>query len=148
MKDRIGARTHGRHAALQMLFWFDGTNLPSADEAIETYWRNFEGEQEGRAYADELVRGVAAKQDELDARIVSASNNWRLERMTKVDRNILRVGAWELTYKQDVPRAVILDEAVELAKAFGADDSSSFVNGVLDRIAETLGRVDTDRGDG
>ncbi len=147
MRDRIGARSHGRHAALQILFWFDGANVPSVDEALETFWRSFEGEPDGRDYADEVVRGVSASQDELDAKIVAASNNWRLERMSKVDRNVLRVGAWELSKKLDVPRAVILDEAIELAKAFGSEDSGSFVNGVLDRVADVLGRVDSDRPD-
>jgi N utilization substance protein B len=65
--------------------------------------------------------------------------------MTRVDRNLLRLGTWELTERQDVPRAVILDEAVELAKRYGSEDSGAFVNGVLNRIAENLGRVDTDR---
>ena len=145
MRDRIGARTHGRHAALQILFWFDGANVPSVDQAIETFWRSFEGEPEGRAYADEIVHGVSTAQNDLDTKIVAASNNWRLERMSKVDRNVLRVGAWELSQKLDVPRAVILDEAIELAKAFGSEDSGAFVNGVLDRIADVLGRVDADR---
>ena len=145
MRDRIGARTHGRHAALQILFWFDGANVPSVDQAIETFWRSFEGEPEGRSYADEIVHGVSTTQNELDAKIVAASNNWRLERMSKVDRNVLRLGVWELVQKLDVPRAVILDEAIELAKAYGSEDSGSFVNGVLDRIADVLGRVDSDR---
>ena len=65
--------------------------------------------------------------------------------MARVDRNVLRLGAWELKKSQEVPRAVILDEAVELAKRFGSEDSGAFVNGVLDRIAEDLGRVDKDR---
>ena len=65
--------------------------------------------------------------------------------MARVDRNVLRLGAWELLQSAEVPRAVILDEAVELAKRFGSEDSGSFVNGVLDRIATDLGRVDRDR---
>jgi N utilization substance protein B len=78
----------------------------------------------------------------VDAELVKASANWRLERMTRVDRNILRLGAWELLHRPDVPRAVVLDEAVELAKSYGTDDSSAFVNGVLNRVAENLGRKD------
>lgn len=144
MSDRVGARTHGRRAALQMLFWLDGTAPPSIEQASQTYWRSFEGEPEGREYADEVVNGVMNNLTDVDAKIVAASANWRLERMAKVDRNVLRLGAWELAYKVDVPRAVILDEAVELAKSFGSDESGAFVNGVLDRIAETLGRVDAD----
>ncbi|WP_394827202.1 transcription antitermination factor NusB [Pendulispora albinea] len=140
----MGARHSGREAALQMLFQIEASGA-GAEEAIALYWRNFEGEPEGRAYAEEIVRGVAEKTEALDARIASASKHWRLERMGRVDRNLLRAGTWELENRQDVPRAVILDEAVELAKAYGSESSSSFVNGVLDRIAEELGRKDTDR---
>jgi N utilization substance protein B len=68
--------------------------------------------------------------------------------MSRVDRNVLRLGSWELAHRADVPRAVILDEAVELAKAFGTEESSAFVNGVLNRIADTLGRQDERGGDG
>ncbi|WP_394842400.1 transcription antitermination factor NusB [Pendulispora brunnea] len=140
----MGARHSGRESALQMLFQIEVSGA-SAEEAISLFWRNFEGEPEGRAYAEEIVRGVTAATEELDARIAAASKHWRLERMGRVDRNLLRAGTWELEHRQDVPRAVILDEAVELAKAYGSESSSSFVNGVLDRIAEELGRKDTDR---
>jgi len=140
----MGARHSGRESALQMLFQIEASGA-SAEEAISLFWRNFEGEPEGRPYAEEIVRGVAEATEHLDARIASASKHWRLERMGRVDRNLLRAGTWELENRQDVPRAVILDEAVELAKAYGSESSSSFVNGVLDRIAEELGRKDTDR---
>ncbi len=77
---------------------------------------------------------------ELDERVTKASTNWRIERMARVDRNVLRLGAWELAHREDVPRAVVLDEAVELAKRFGSEESGPFVNGVLDRVADDLGR--------
>ena len=142
----MGARHSGREAALQMLFQIEVSGA-TADGAIDLFWRNFldGADPEGRDYADAIVRGVEAKRDELDARITEASTHWRLERMARVDRNVLRLGTWELAYRSDVPRAVILDEAVELAKAFGTDESSAFVNGVLNRIAETLGRHDEPR---
>ncbi len=117
----------------------------SAERVIMNYWRLTPGDPEGRAYADELVRGVEKDLTNVDETIRKASVNWRLERMARVDRNVLRLGAWELLHGKDVPRAVILDEAVELAKLFGSEESSAFVNGVLDRIAEDLGRVDRDR---
>jgi N utilization substance protein B len=140
----MGARHSGREAALQMLFQMEASGGAAAD-IIKLYWRYFEGEPEGRAYADEAVLGVAGSIEALDKRITEASAHWRIERMARVDRNLLRLGAWELESRSDVPRAVILDEAVELAKSFGTEDSSAFVNGVLDRIAEGLGRKDTDR---
>jgi transcription antitermination protein NusB len=126
-----------------MLFQMEQSGA-SADVTVELYWRSFatDADPDGRPYADEVVRGVAATRDELDRHIAAASTHWRLERMSRVDRNVLRLGTWELAHRTDVPRAVILDEAVELAKAFGTDESSAFVNGVLNRIADTLGRQD------
>ncbi|MFZ5895785.1 MAG: transcription antitermination factor NusB [Myxococcota bacterium] len=137
----MGARSTAREAALQMLFALDASGA-SADSVISDYWRETPGDAEGRAYADELVRGIARDLEATDTRIRSASKNWRLERMTRVDRNVLRLGAWELEHRQDVPRAVILDEAVEIAKRYGTEESGSFVNGVLDRIADDCGRQD------
>jgi N utilization substance protein B len=137
----LGARHSGREAALQMAFQMEASGA-SADEVAELFWRSFDPEPEGRAYANEAIRGIAGARDRVDAEIVKASANWRLERMTRVDRNILRLGAWELLEQLDVPRAVILDEAVELAKAYGTDESGAFVNGVLNRVAENLGRKD------
>jgi N utilization substance protein B len=137
----MGARTTAREAALQMLFAIEATET-ELDQVIGDFWRELPGDAEGRPYADEAVRGVRAALADLDARIVRASKNWRLERMTRVDRNLLRLGAWELVQKTDVPRAVVLDEAVELAKRFGTEESGAFVNGVLDRIADDCGRKD------
>jgi N utilization substance protein B len=137
----MGARTTAREAALQMLFAIEATET-DLEQVMGDFWRELPGDAEGRPYADEAVRGVRATLAELDARIVRASKNWRLERMTRVDRNLLRLGAWELVQKTDVPRAVVLDEAVELAKRFGTEESGAFVNGVLDRIADDCGRQD------
>ncbi|MGO9839524.1 MAG: transcription antitermination factor NusB [Polyangiaceae bacterium] len=139
----MGARHSGREAALQMLFQIELSGA-TADDAIDLFWRSFDSDSdpEGRLYADEAVRGVTASREELDREIVRASANWRIERMARVDRNVLRLGAWELLHRRDVPRAVVLDEAVEIAKAFGTDESSAFVNGVLNRIAETVARAD------
>jgi N utilization substance protein B len=140
----MGARHSGREAALQMLFQMEAS-AADVERVITLFWRNFEADPEGRAYADGAVRGIADSLEKVDARITAASTHWRLERMARVDRNVLRLGTWELETQKDVPRAVILDEAIELAKSYGTEDSSSFVNGVLDRVAETLGRRDTDR---
>ena len=137
----MGARHSGREAALQMLFQMEASGV-DAERAIALFWRSFEAEPEGREYSDAAVRGVGEALSDVDAKISKASTHWRLERMARVDRNVLRLGTWELTSRADVPRAVILDEAVELAKEFGTEDSSAFVNGVLNRIADDLGRKD------
>jgi len=140
----MGARTAAREAALQMLYAAE-VGQHSAETLLRDFWREFPGDAEGRAYADSAVRGVLEQRAQLDERVVSASANWRLERMSPIARNVLRLGTWELWKSPDVPRAVVLDESVELAKRFGSEDSGAFVNGVLDRIATDLGRVDRDR---
>ncbi len=127
-----------------MLFAIDATG-GDVDQAVSDFWRELPGDAEGREYADALVRGVRKDVEKLDERIRAASQNWRLERMARIDRNALRLGTYELLTRTDVPRAVVLDEAVELAKRFGGEESSKFVNGVLDRIADDLGRRDTDK---
>jgi N utilization substance protein B len=137
----MGARTKAREAALQILFAIEA-NGAEADQAIRDFWRELPGDAEGRSYADDAVRGVRAALADLDERIARASTNWRLERMARVDRNLLRLGAWELLNRTDVPRAVVLDEAVELAKRYGTEESGAFVNGVLDRLADDCGRID------
>ena len=126
-----------------MLFQMEASGM-SADEVIKLFWRNFgaDADPDGRTYAEDAVRGVESEFVQLDEQIAAASAHWRVERMARVDRNVLRLGTWELTHRPDVPRAVVLDEAVELAKAFGTDESGAFVNGVLNRIAETLGKRD------
>jgi N utilization substance protein B len=140
----MGARSSGREAALQMLFALETSQDP-VERVVAGFWRETPGDPEGRDYADAIARGVAGELTEVDDAIRKASTNWRLERMARVDRNVLRLGAWELLRSHAVPRAVILDEAVELAKRFGSEDSGAFVNGVLDRVAANLGRLDKDR---
>ena len=140
----MGARSSGRESALQMLFAMEAGG-GSAERVIGAYWRETPGDPEGREYADAALRGVAGDLDKVDEAIRKASTNWRLERMARVDRNVLRLGAWELMHATDVPRAVILDEAVELAKRFGSEESGAFVNGVLDRVATDVGKIDRDR---
>lgn len=133
----MGARRSGREAALQLLFSIEASGQ-TADEAMPEFWHTFEADPAGREYAEAIVRGVESTKSELDAIITAAATNWRIERMTRIDRNLLRLGTWELTHRTDVPHEVVLDEAVELAKLFGSDASASFVNGVLAAIAEKL----------
>lgn len=137
----MGARTSSREAALQMLFALEAAGSPPVERVIASFWRETPGDPEGREYADAVVRGVAEELEAVDEKIRKASTNWRLERMARVDRNLLRIGTWELMRCKDVPRPVVLDEAVELAKRFGSEESSSFVNGVLDRVAEEVART-------
>ncbi len=135
----MGARRKGREAALQMLYQLDVSDV-SAAQAIQYFWATLAGSREGEEFANDLVRGYYDARQEIDETIRSVSQHWRLERMTRVDRNILRLATFELTKLPDVPRRVTLNEAVELAKRYGSEGSAGFVNGVLDRIASDLGK--------
>ncbi len=119
-----------------MLFQIEASGV-EAEKAIALFWRNFEADPEGRLYAEEIVRGIEGKRAAVDGAITAASSNWRIERMARVDRNLLRLGTWELLFRSDVPLAVVIDEAIELAKSYGTDESSSFVNGVLNQVGQT-----------
>jgi N utilization substance protein B len=135
----MGSRRKGREAALQILFQIDVSGQ-SAEQAIRTYWATLAAGREGESFANALVRGWWDAREETDEIIKGVSRHWRIERMTRVDRNILRLAAYELAHLDDVPRRVTLNEAVELAKRFGAEGSAGFVNGVLDKIASDLGK--------
>jgi N utilization substance protein B len=104
------------------------------EQEMASFWEHFEAPGDARAYADALVRGVAAHLGEIDEALRSASANWRLERMAKVDLAILRLAAYELLYEPEVPAEVVVDEAIELTKRFSTLEATSFVNGVLSPI--------------
>jgi N utilization substance protein B len=104
------------------------------DEAIPLFALSSDPPSDPRYYA-ESVRGVWGRLEEIDALIGEAAENWRVERMTLVDRNILRLGAYELSLGSDIPFAVAINEAVELGKRFGSEESGAFINGILDRIS-------------
>lgn len=139
-----GPRRQAREAALQVLYAVDTPEGPTESEvssAVRDYWLHLEGPAPGRPYGDAIVTGVTSQWSAINEVVRAASANWRLERMARVDRNILRVAAWEILYGQEVPVEVAIDEAVELAKRFGSEDSSAFVNGILDRMATQHGKL-------
>jgi len=135
----MGARRRGREAALQILFAIDSTGA-EIEVAVREHFAFLAASVEGREYAEELARGVVEKSAQVDDMIRKVSEHWRLERMPRVDRNILRLSAYELMFMPDVPRRVTLNEAIELAKRYGGEGSAGFVNGVLDRIASEMGK--------
>ncbi len=132
-------RRKGREAALQILFQMDAADI-DAERAFKLYRRYLKQSEEGLDFARELVVGYADAKDAVDEKIRVASHHWRLERMGRVDRNILRLGITELMLRGEIPKRVTLNEAVELAKRYGSEGSPAFVNGVLDRIATELGK--------
>jgi N utilization substance protein B len=137
-----GSRRTGRAYALQLLYARDGD--PSTDVAgAATRWADdfeLEIDATAQAFARDLVAAAAERARKIDELITAVSKNWRIDRMSRVDRNILRLGVCELVAFPDVPVKVVINEAVELAKRFGTAESSAFVNGVLDRIATAVGR--------
>jgi N utilization substance protein B len=135
----MGARRRGREAALQILFSIDLAGDP-VEQVLRDHFAFLASSGEGREYAQVLVRGVTEKAQAIDEMIRKVSEHWRLERMPRVDRNILRLSAYELMFMPDVPRRVTLNEAVELAKRYAGEGSPGFVNGVLDRIASEMGK--------
>ena len=147
----MGQRRRAREFALQILYQLDVQEALGDEQAIALFWRNFAASSEGEAaepadlaevqpFAEKLVRGVRAHLAEIDAQLQSASRNWRLERMARVDRNLLRLALYELRYAAEVPAKVAINEAIEIAKRFGTSESSAFVNGILDRCREELGK--------
>jgi N utilization substance protein B len=140
-------RRRSREVALQVLYALD---VPARDpaerlaeagelagEAFESAAAHFELPPAAHAFARELVHGVVAHQEKLDPLIARHATHWRLERMAAVDRNVLRLAAYETLYT-DTPEAVVIDEAVNLARRFGGDASPAFVNGVLDALAREV----------
>lgn len=113
-------------------------NPGDPEESFETVCKSFLPPKEVRPFARDLVLGVWRNKEDLDKLIGRASKNWRIERMSRVDRNILRMAVFEVLYMGDIPPKVSIDEAVELGKRFGTEDSGAFVNGVLDSIYTTL----------
>jgi N utilization substance protein B len=141
---RVRAYRHqSRQVALQVLYAVDlghGRRSGAAadeQEIFEDVAANFDLPEGARAFAKQLVAGVSAHREALDARITEHAKNWRLSRMAAVDRNVLRLAVYELEHG-DTPASVILDEAVELARRFGDEPSPAFVNGVLDAVAHSV----------
>lgn len=150
----MGSRRKARELALQALFAFDfghhgvdavvrelrrlAAEPPSDDAELASLVRT--DDAEAIAFAERLVRGVAEHQEAIDQLLSECSTNWKLPRMAIVDRNILRMAAFELRHIAEVPPKVTLNEAIEIAKRYGTADSSAFINGILDRVA-TLERA-------
>jgi transcription antitermination protein NusB len=136
----IFRRSRAREVALQLLYQRDLN--PSVDrKAIEEFVRNRLPDASLRPFALALYDGVAANSEEIDRQLTAAAQNWRLPRMAAVDRNVLRLGSYELLHTPETPAKVALDEAIELARRYGSANSPAFTNGVLDRLLQTARTV-------
>jgi N utilization substance protein B len=126
-------RREGREAALQFLFSHDLNEAVDPD-AAEAFWTLRPTRDRTKRFALRHLRGIIAEIQVIDEALTAATENYRLERITPVDRNILRLATYELMFREDIPTAVTMNEAIEVAKRFGAEESPKFINGVLDRI--------------
>jgi len=133
----MGNRRKGREAALQFLFQRDMSGAVDAP-TIAHYWEENPVDEETQDFAQRLFSGTVERLDDIDQHIGQFSSHWKLGRMAAVDRNLLRLAIFELAYCPDIPMKVTLNEAIEIAKKFGSEESGSFVNGILDQIAKTV----------
>jgi N utilization substance protein B len=143
----MGNRRKARECALQLLYGLEFNTLQDGAQTrqyLADFWGSFPEESSGnddvRDFAEALVLGVRNHDEGIDKLITKASTNWKLERMALVDRNILRIATLELKHLTDIPSKVTLNEAIEIAKRYGTEDSGSFINGILDKISSQAPR--------
>jgi transcription antitermination protein NusB len=136
------ARRIARERAAQYLFGLDFTGDPWED-GIEAFFESQPVRSTAREYATALIQGVSDNMSQLDAEIDTALENWTPERVGRLERNILRVALYEIRHRADVPRAVAINEAIEVAKKFSDETAPRFINGVLDRLAPTNSAAET-----
>jgi len=131
----MGNRRKARELALQVLYQLECSGQ-KLKEILSYYWEENPVPDEVCQFSEKLLEGTLRNLKELDMLIESVSTNWKLSRMASVDRNLLRQAAFELVYLEDIPSSVTINEAVEIAKKFGTEESASFINGILDKIAK------------
>jgi len=133
----MGKRRNARESALQILYQleFDGSR---ADDAIDLFWQKKRAPGETKEYSRWLVEGLLSQQKKVDEAIQSISQHWRIQRMALVDRNILRLAAFELLNAPHIAPAVVINEAIEIAKKFSGPEAATFVNGILDALRKRI----------
>ncbi len=133
----MGQRRKARECALQILFQLE-FNAADPKDLVRVYWEHQKASSDVRAYGTWIVETILAHGPEIDRAIQAASKNWRLARMAVVDRNILRIAVCELLYEPALVPAIVMDEAIEIAKRYSGEESAVFVNGVLDAVVRGL----------
>jgi N utilization substance protein B len=134
-------RRKAREYALQLLFQIDFTKRELERKDLEEFWSGKKESRDIREFTEKLVRGTLESLEEIDSIIEKATENWFLKRMAAVDRNILRFAAYEILHRKDIPYAVTINEALEIAKKYSSAEAASFLNGVLDKLAKEAGKV-------
>ena len=132
-------RRRARERAMQFLFGLDFTRN-DWHPALELFWEANPSRPGARKYAQKLIRGIAERREEIDEALAGALENWRPERVSRTEWNVLRIALYEMRYADDVPENVAINEAIEVAKRYGSDGGPQFVNGVLDRLKEGKSR--------
>jgi N utilization substance protein B len=135
----MGNRHKAREFTLQILYQHDMVETP-IEEAIQLFWRDIQVPREVYDFCCRLVYGVLAHRKQIDELLAQYSENWSLERMNGVDRNVLRIATYEILCCEEIPKNVTINEAVEIGKRFGTEDSGAFINGIIDKIARDCKR--------
>jgi N utilization substance protein B len=130
-------RSKGRSLALQYLYQMDIRKEESTEEILVEFFLNVEADESNQAFSRKILDGVYKNREKLDLVISDCLTNWDINRISIVDKNILRIATFELIYAMDVPAKVAVNEAIDLGKNFGSKDSGAFINGVLDKILKT-----------
>jgi transcription antitermination protein NusB len=138
-------RRKAREHALQLLFQLDIRKEKPSATVLKHFWAEYDADQEVRAFAEEIVKGTFKHVTKINSVIHQCAKNWSLDRMAVVDRNVLRMAVYEILYRIDIPSSVTINEAIEIAKKYGTDDSGAFVNGILDSVARLTGKLDESR---
>ncbi len=133
----MASRRKARECALQLLYQWEG-DRPEPASLLAEFWKSREEPAATRKFAEQLFLGAVAALDEIDPLVAAHSEHWKLERMAAIDRSLLRLAVYEMRSRADVSPAVVINEALEIARRFSSADSVEFINGVLDAVHKTL----------
>jgi N utilization substance protein B len=139
----MGKRRQARELAMQALYFLE-EQTGDPEQALELFCRNFTPPRKSRRFFFDLVNGVQEQRGTIDGIVENYSDNWKVFRMPRVDRNVIRISVYEMLWHPDIPYKVSINEAIDIGKRFGAGDSGAFINGILDRIRKALenGEID------
>lgn len=133
----MGKRRLSRELVIQFLYLIE-MNEGKIPDQLKLFWENHSAAEDVQSFSEDILQDVFDHKEAIDARLEKYSDNWTLSRMAVIDRNLLRMAASEILYSKTVPPKVAIDEAVEIAKRFGSEDSPNFINGILDRILKEM----------
>jgi N utilization substance protein B len=139
-KAQFAQRRDGRVAALQYLFAWSMNSPKNLAEDLREFFGNLDQPRDHYAFGEELIHGVIEHAADIDARIKGLAHNWEFDRIAKIDLTILRLAMFEMLYRKDIPPVVSINEAIDLSKQFSNADAKRFINGILDRLKDQIGR--------